>query len=232
MPRGPPRTNRMSSKGWREEAHSSRWPVHPLGSVVEKLFVGLPVSRYLAKEGEHSIEEPVLSVGDIEAGRLVSRHDLKLVALRPEQLDRFRTQLGDLLVACRGTLLKVARVSGEAASLLASSNLIVVRPDNRVHPAILLALLRSPEWQDILHLRSRSSSGLMQFTAKDLEDLPVPVPPTSVQMELVALIEAEEEHFQSALQAAKLRRTLTENLVLEILSPSAGHEAIHAGEHD
>jgi hypothetical protein len=221
----------MSSKGLGEEADSSRWPVHPLGSIVEKLFVGLPVSRYLAKEGAPSIEEPVLSVGDIEAGRLASRHELKLVALRPEQLDRFRTRLDDLLVACRGTLLKVARVPEEAASLLASSNLIVLRPGSRVHPAILLALLRSPEWQEILHLRSRSSSGLMQLTTKDLEDLPVPVPPMPVQMELVALIEAEEEHFQNALQAAELRRALTEKLVLEILTPSAGHEAIHAGEH-
>jgi hypothetical protein len=110
MPRGPRRTSRMSSRGEVVEMNSSRWPVHPLGSIVETLFVGLPVSRYQPKEREPFIEEPVLSVGDIEAGRLVSRQELKSVPLRPERLDRFRTQVDDLLVACRGTLLKAARV--------------------------------------------------------------------------------------------------------------------------
>ncbi|ATB34802.1 hypothetical protein CYFUS_000209 [Cystobacter fuscus] len=212
--------------------NSSRWPVHPLGSLVETLFVGLPVSRYQPKEREPFIEEPVLSVGDIEAGRLVSRQELKSVPLRPERLDRFRTKVDDLLVACRGTLLKAARVPKETASLLASSNLIVVRSSDQIHPAILLALLRGPEWQERLHLRSRSSTGLMQLTAKDLEDLPVPVPPMPVQMELVALMEAEAEHFQSAIQAAELRRSLTQRLVLDVLSPSSGHEVTYAGEHD
>lgn len=201
-----------------------RWPLLPLNSVVETLFVGLPVSRHQAKEGEQAIHEPVLSVGDIDAGRITPREELVAVPLRPGSLERFRIQTDDLLVSCRGTLLKVARVSERAASLLASSNLIVVRPGEKLLPAVLLALFRSAAWQRQLRLRARSSSGLVQLTLKDMGELRVPLPPRELQHELAELIEAEQEHHQAALRAAELRRALVDGMVSEILLPPRKEE--------
>lgn len=211
----------MSSKKPHTDA-SARWPTQPLRAVVDQLFVGLPVSRYQAKDGA-AVEEPVLSVGDLGEGQLAPRSELTKVALRPGSLDRFRIQAGDLLVSCRGTALKAARVHGGAAGLIATSNLIVIRPGEKLLPALLLALLRSGPWQQWMRLRSRSSTSLIQLTVKDLEDLPVPLPPMALQVELAALIDAEEEHHRSALHAAALRRGLVEGLVSDVLlSPPGG----------
>ncbi|MFP2906364.1 restriction endonuclease subunit S [Pyxidicoccus sp. 3LFB2] len=207
-----------------ESGVHQRWPVLPLRSVVETLFVGLPVSRHQAKEGEQAIHEPVLSVGDLEAGRIAPREELLAVALRPGSLERFRIREDDLLVSCRGTLLKVARVPGSATSLLVSSNLIVVRPGEKLSPAVLLALFRSAAWQVRLRLRVRSSSGLVQLTVKDMEDLPVPLPPRALQQELAELIEAEQEHHEAALRAAALRRAVVDGMVSEILLPASEGE--------
>ena len=207
-----------------EAAAYPRWPTLPLRSAVEQLFVGLPVSRHQAKGEKKALHEPVLSVGDLEAGQIPPRKELVAVALRPGPLERFRIQADDLLVSCRGTLLKVARVPQSAASLLVSSNLIVVRPGEKILPAVLLGLLRSAAWQRELRLRARSSSGLVQLTVKDLENLPVPLPPRELQQELAALIEAEEEHHQAALRAAALRRALAEGMVADVLLPTGSEE--------
>jgi hypothetical protein len=187
---------------------------------VEVLFVGMPVSRHQAKEGEQAVREPVLSVGDIEEGQITPREQLMAAALRPGALDRFRIQEDDLLVSCRGTLLKAARVSADAAALLVSSNLIVVRPGEQLLPAVLLALFRSAAWQSQLRLRARSSSGLLQLTVRDLESLSVPLPPRELQQELAELIEAEEAHHQAALRAVALRRALVDAMVTDILVPA------------
>jgi hypothetical protein len=196
----------------------SRWPLVPLNSVTDELFVGLPVSRHQAKEpGQESLREPILSVGDIHEGRLVPFEGLSQTPLRPGSYERFRTRVDDVLVSCRGSQVKVARVPSEAASLLVSSNLMVVRPGGRILPGFLLTVLKCRVWQERLRLRSRSSSGMVQLTARDLAELSIPLPPLSMQTELVALVEAEEEHYWRALQAARLRRELVESLVLEAL---------------
>ena len=201
-----------------DSTRAVRWPVHPLKDVVEQLFVGLPVSRYQAREGQRAIQEPVLSVGDIDAGQIAPRTSLASVALRQENYERFRAQAGDVLLSCRGSLLKVARVSEEAAGLLVSSNLIVVRPGEKLTAAVLLVLLHSPDWQAELRLKSRSSSALMQLTTKDVERLSVPVPPPHVQAIVSELMEAEDVHYRGALQVAEARRSLATRLALEVLS--------------
>lgn len=211
----------------------SKWPFVTLGSVTDELFVGLPVSRHQAKPGQESIQEPVLSVGDIHEGRLTLPADLPRTSLRPGSYERFRTRSNDILVSCRGSQVKAARVLQEAPSFLVSSNLIVVRPGGRLLPGFLLAILKSQAWQERLRLRSRSSSGMVQLTARDLAELPIPLPPMRVQTDLVALVEAEEEHYWSAMRAAHLRRALVETLVAEVLlGPSAGgKEPSHVTEH-
>lgn len=206
----------------------SRWPLAQLGAVADEIFVGLPVSRHQAKPGQESIQETVLSVGDIHEGALLPPPELARTPLRPGSYERFRIRTDDILVSCRGSQVKVARIPKESASLLVSSNLIVVRPGERLLAGFLLATLKNPVWQERLRLHSRSSTGLVQLTARDLVELPVPLPPLRMQKELVALLEAEEEHYWSALQAAHLRRELVEALVSEVLGPiEGGKESPH-----
>ncbi|HLL01061.1 MAG TPA: restriction endonuclease subunit S [Myxococcaceae bacterium] len=209
-----------------ESGARHQWPVLPLRDVVETLFVGLPVSRHQAKAGQQALHEPVLSVGDIEAGQITPREQLETQALRPGSLERFRIQADDLLVSCRGTILKVARVPESAASLLVSSNLIVVRPSEKLLPAVLLALFRSAAWQRQLHLRARSSATLVQLTVRDLENLDVPLPSIELQHELAKLIESEEEHHQAALRAVDLRRALVDGIVADLLLPTGKGGAV------
>jgi len=199
------------------KSFASRWPVHPLSAVVEKIFVGLPTSRHAARSGEESLTLSVLRVGDLEDGRIATIESVGKVALRKISYDRFRIHSGDVLASCRGTLLKVALAGSAAEGLVASSNIAVIRPGTRVMPAIILALLRITLWQELLKSRTRSSTGLMQLTVKDFEDLPVPVPPLGVQKDLVELIDAEEQHYRNSLDAARMKRQAVSDVISHAL---------------
>jgi len=191
-----------------------RWPTQPLFTTVERIFVGIPISRHSVKSGQEAVFAPVLSVGDIEDGRVSVLGEVPRVKLRPANFERFRIQPDDVLVACRGTLFKVAPVGHDVGGVLASSNLITIRPNpSVVLPQIILALFQSTQWQEVIASRTRSSTGMVQITVKDIEDLPVPVPPRDVQEKLAELIEAEDRTRHAAIEAANARRTLVASFI-------------------
>jgi hypothetical protein len=203
-----------------------RWPVQPLSSVVEKLSVGLPVSRHAVKPGVGSIALPILSVGDIEEGRITPLQYLVPSELQQGDFDRFRVRGGDILVSCRGTILKTAQVLPETNGAIASSNLIVIRPKYSVLlPQLILTVLRSPPCQDKLKSRTRSSTGLMQLTVKDLQDLPMPLPPLAMQRKLAELSDIAGDAHRRALEAASARYTLVEAFLVQALLAPGNSDA-------
>jgi hypothetical protein len=190
----------------------------PLAAVVENIFVGIPTSRHAARSGENGIPTSILSVGDLEDGHLPPIGSIPRIELRPGNFDRFRIHPGDVLVSCRGTVLKTALTPGDVGDVLASSNIITIRPTPAiVRPQLVLALLRAPAWQETLRSRTRSSTGLMQLSIKDIEDLAVPVLGDELQALLTDLLDAEERAYEAALRVARKRRALVESLVTRAL---------------
>src|SRR5438105_335802 len=92
-----------------------------LSMMCDGLFVGIALARHAEKETQGGIETPVISVGDIHDGVIVAE-GVKRVRLRAEALDRYRVRDGDVLLSCRGTLLKAARVTSEIAGWIPSNN--------------------------------------------------------------------------------------------------------------
>jgi restriction endonuclease S subunit len=110
------------------------------------------------------------------------------------------------VLSCRGTILRIARVGGDAAGALASANVIVIRPEKDLSPAVPFAWLRTRRVQDELLRRARSSTGQISLTVAEIAALEVPVPPMAEQERLAALIEGSEAYYAAALRAAALRR--------------------------
>jgi len=187
-----------------------------LVEVVQKLFVGLPVSR-------HSVAPPegetfsVVSVGDISREAIAPRAELAQISIRVKDVERFFIRTNDVLLSCRGTLLKSARVPPGYEQVVASSNLIVIRPGHAISPHVLIALFRSKIWTDLLTLRARSSTGLMQLTAKDVRDLPVPRVSKEISMAVSELIASEQEYARHAERAIALRHELVTKTCVALL---------------
>jgi restriction endonuclease S subunit len=189
-----------------------------LSSIAERIFVGIPVSRHTIKGDEPSVSLPVLSVGHIDNDHILPLDQVPAIKLRADNFDRFRLRADDIVVSCRGTILKMALVPPEVTDLWASSNIITIRANrSRVLPEVIFALLATPTWREIIESRTRSSTGLMQLTIKDLGDIPVPVPPREIQTKVAALLEAESLAYRVALEAANGRRALVGALISRTL---------------
>jgi len=82
----------------------ARWETQALASVVETIFVGLPVSRYTPQPGEESSIVRAISVADIADGQIVPIENVSRVRVRNADLERFRLQSDDVVISCRGTV--------------------------------------------------------------------------------------------------------------------------------
>lgn len=171
-----------------------------------KVWVGLPVSRYIA-DAPTDAGEVVLSIGDIESNLLKARSTSPKLTLRGD-IERFRVRRGSLLISARSTVLKFALVPEAYAGSIASSNLIVVVPQPELDAAYLAGLLGVPSMQAQLTRRSRSSAGLIQLTARDVEQLRIPVPPLAAQHVLGEFVAANDAYRQATESALGARREL------------------------
>lgn len=195
------------------------WAQKPLREVATRIAVGIPVSRYAAKEGESGDPIRVVNISDIEDGQLSDTDPAQAVQLQKGSYERFLLGPGDVLVSCRGTILKSAYVRRMKQRTVASSNFIVIRLHDTVHPAVLVAMTRSTQWRTTVQRRTRSTSGILQLTIKDLQDLPVVMLPDDGQRALAELLDAESEYRRLARAAADTRSVMTAHLVDELLRP-------------
>lgn len=206
--------------------HTGSWPQRPLGAVVAAIFPGLPTGRRGAARAP--VTERLLTLRDLTQRSTPERGSLPPVAVPgpPERLERYRVRALDVLLSCRGTQLRVARVTAAGAGAVATSNLLVVRPGPLLHPALVFALLQCPHNQALLRRRSRAAGEGLALYAADLQGLQVPVPPEGLQRRLAELVETAEEQHRLAQRAADLRLRLCESVARAVLFGAAGGEVL------
>jgi hypothetical protein len=187
-------------------------PLHELADV----FPGVATSRR-ASEGESAPDVRVIGVADITPDGSVGVRGLSTLPLILHGR-RHDVQLGDLLLTCRGTTLKVGMVGQEAVGATATSNVLVVRchPD-RLLPEVLFAWWRSRVGTARLLDRTRSSTTLISLTAEEVRTIGVPTPPMFTQHQIADLVRASRSAHQLAVQAAEERLRLAEHAILSLL---------------
>ncbi|MBU5637505.1 N-6 DNA methylase [Geomonas sp. Red69] len=93
---------------------------------------------------------------------------------------------GDILLSKSGTIGKAALVRNGAVGSVAANGLYVLRADKgRLDPGFLLAYLASPACQNWLAAQSRGAV-IQHLNRVVLDDLPIPLPPLSVQTRAAA----------------------------------------------
>lgn len=198
--------------------------IQPLRELVQEIFVGIPAPRGEVDE-EGAVAYPVINVRDLVDGRVVPYEALETVRFGMRSaVERYRVHEGDVLLTSRGTQLKVVLVGADVARAVATSNLLVIRPGAQFPGALIYAYLRSTYTEGLLMHSSRSSSGLLALTAREVGEMPIPVPPTE-RMELLAQLVAEtEQYYHAALAAALAAREAAQGVVMAELYGSARKE--------
>ena len=122
----------------------------------------------------------------------------------------------DVLVTARSGSIQAALVPPQVSRTVAGITLLVVRPKE---PAIGMGhwiwyFLTSTFGQVEMTKRLVATATLKTLSARSLGEIEIPVPPPSDLERVACLVEASEEAYASAMQAAVLRReTLRDGIV-------------------
>ena len=196
-----------------------RSPPVTLRNLAETLFMGVNMGR-LPKTPLGAGTVPIIHVKDVIDGMLTAVDQLDQIRV-PDTPQNGRQRLlpADVLVSARGTLMKCAVVPQSHWGAVASANFIVIRLGRAaaLRPELLWAYLRQPATHARI-LSRVTSTAQAALNIRDLEELPIPIPPKSIQSDLVRFITVAEEQYRTAVDCARLRQDEAMEIVAQYMS--------------
>lgn len=185
-----------------------------LSQLAEKIFQGLFPPRKIATSILHK-NFSIINIKDIINGR-INCEGLNAISVRNDKnINRFIVYPGDVVVTCRGTLLKSAVVPKNLTGCLVSSNLIAIRLNGSFEPLLLSAFFQSSIGQKTLLSNVRSSTMQIALNVADIRKVEVPVIPADKQKKLAGLIKAANNYYNASVESANLRRDIAGNIIIK-----------------
>ncbi|MET9799682.1 restriction endonuclease subunit S [Streptomyces sp. NPDC006368] len=195
----------------------------PLGTLCE-VKAG-PSGSLLHDMSETPDGVPVISPPDLSEERTVDTRRLRRVpdAAR-KRLERFALRGGDVLVVRQGGLGRLGLIQPEQAGWFFSSSCLRVRshPDAGILPGYLASYLSLPRARGWL-LDNALPGTVPSINSKTLMELPVDVPPLTLQREIIAALADVDEQISVHRRSAEL---------LSSLRPSIFDELVKGGRAD
>jgi type I restriction enzyme, S subunit len=157
---------------------------------------------------------PFLRVGNVPRGGL-ELSDVHLIELFDGELDRYRLEVGDLLVVeGNGSPTEIGRAAvwdGSIDDCVHQNHLIRVRPLPGIDPAFLGHAWNAPQVVEHLMDVSSSTSGLHTLSCAKVNAVRLPIPPTSEQSRIVLEVERRLSRLQAGIRSleAAQRKLLT-----------------------
>lgn len=112
---------------------------------------------------------------------------------------------GDVLLPARGTAFRTAVFHEQKYPCIASSNLIVIRPDIKMLNSIYLKIFLDSPIGNKTVSSAQQGTTVMNISYKDLKNLEVPLPSIDNQHNIVQEYLTELTKYQETLNAAKMR---------------------------
>lgn len=184
-----------------------------LSQVAENIFQGLSPSRRRKKTNNSSRKVPVINIKDIVDGQIKVDGLGDILVDINKDIGRYTVRAADVVITCRGTVLKSAVVPANLTGCLIASNLIAIRLKEDFEPSLLSIFFQSPMGQKILLSSAKSSTMQVALTVLDIEKIKVPDIPIDHQKQLAKLVSATDQHYQIAIESANLRREIAYNIV-------------------
>ena len=166
------------------------WTMVPLGLLIDEPAYGT------SKKSEYDTgERGVLRIPNIGAG-YIDPTDLKSAEFEEAELEQFRLIEGDVLtIRSNGSLSlvgKSALVKSEDTKFIYAGYLIRLRPiPGSLVPKNLVYLMMEPGVRGQMETKAKSTSGVNNINAKELQELHVPICTVAEQAEIVRILDAQ-----------------------------------------
>jgi type I restriction enzyme M protein len=197
-----------------------------------KFFRGVNVSNYFEEDARGTFS--IINYQDIQNGLLnidsVKQYRLKESKTDANKLLKYRVAAGDILISCKGHAIKTCLVPELPGEYLLSLNFAAIRINHEeFHSGFIKYYLDSPVGQYLIESRQMGSS-IITLNIKDLEQIPIPLPPLERQMEYHDFLYSGSERIYKSMQLlekqlADLKWAFYEKLGLEtIMEKEQEHE--------
>lgn len=169
---------------------SARASVHPLGQLAE-VVSGLTKGRKLDNQATHTV--PYLAVANVQSGHL--RLDtVKEIEATETEIERFRLQLGDLVLTEGGDPDKLGRGTlwqDELPLCLHQNHIfrVRIRSDSGVEPQYLAAFIAGRAARSYFLRSAKQTTGIASINMTQLRGLPVVVPSPQSQRRFIGHLE-------------------------------------------
>ena len=145
----------------------------------------------------------VLNISNIENGE-INYTDLATIEEEERKIHRYQLMSGDVVLACRGTAIKSAVFQSQDKPIIASANLIVIRPKEKVKGKYIKIFLESPLGQAMIKSFQRGTT-VMNLNPLDIMEMEVPLLPLSRQQQIIDQYQSEWSLYEKTLREAQSR---------------------------
>lgn len=121
------------------------------------------------------------------------------------KVSTYLLQDGDVLLPARGTAIRTAVFHEQSYPCIASSNLIVIRPDSKILDSTYLKIFLDSPIGNKLITSTQQGTTVMNISYRDLKVLEVPIPPLDQQKAVAKEYLEELENYRKAITAAEKR---------------------------
>ncbi|EHJ56233.1 hypothetical protein HMPREF9318_00527 [Streptococcus urinalis FB127-CNA-2] len=149
----------------------------PLGDVVD-CFKGKAISSKV-EEGNYGL----INLVDIDALG-ISYDRLRTVNLPHRQLLRYFLEEDDVLIASKGTVKKIAVFNQQDKQMIASSNITILRPTDKIRGHYIKFFLETEVGKALLE-EADHGKNVINLSTKELLEIPIPVIPLVKQDYLI-----------------------------------------------
>lgn len=179
-----------------------RWPVAPLGELATDMKIGLVRSSETFGE-DAEFDTPYVRMNAIGRGGDFLPDLVQRTSVTPKELSEYRLQVGDILFNTRNSkeLVGKTAIFREAGDYVYNNNLMRIRFDHRVNAEYAAQCILTPFIQHELEMRKSGTTNVFAIYGRELNTLPVPLPPLELQRKFalrVAAIQETKSRMQTA----------------------------------
>ena len=145
------------------------------------------------------------------------RGNYYVTAEKFKELEKFELSSGDIVITCAGTLGRIAIVPEKIEKGIFNSVLMRIRLNkSRILPQYFLFYFQSPQVQDKIFLKSSGATIKNLFTTETLRNFEVPLPPISIQKQIVDILQRAKNLKEKREQANLLANKILQAVFLQM----------------
>lgn len=145
----------------------------------------------------------VLNISNIEDGEINYR-DMDTIDEEERKIKRYELYSGDVVLSCRGTAIKSAVFEAQDKTIIASANLIVIRPKDNIKGEYVKIFFESPIGLAIIKSFQRGTN-IMNINYADIMEMEIPLLPAAKQEEIIRQYRKELEVYKETVKKAEAR---------------------------